>query len=439
MRHIDSLIFAGWVIPGEPEDRILEKHALAIHEGKIVTILPIEEAVREFSARVTHRLPQHALIPGLINTHTHAAMTLLRGYGSDLPMMEWLHEHIWPAEQAWMSDSFVADGTRLAVAEMLTAGITCFNDMYFFPETTASVVEELGIRACIGLIVVDFPTIWAKNPGEYLGKAEGLYKHYRQHSLIRTALAPHAPYSVSDDPLKSIAALSESWDIPIHMHLHETADEVVQSQKQYQLRPIERLENLGLLSERFLAVHATQLNDNDIEYLQLHQCHVVHCPESNLKLASGFCPVPRLLENGINVALGTDGAASNDDLDILGEMRTAALLAKGISGNAAAVPAAKALHMATLGGAQALGIDDITGSLKPGKAADVVAIDMSALSTQPVYNVLSQIVYAASRHQVTDVWVAGQHLLKSRILSTMDMRELQTRILFWRQKIGDDS
>ncbi len=435
MRHIDTLIYAGWIIPAEPAGLVLEKHAIAIHDGKIIGILPSDESTSEFSARITHRLHTHALIPGLINAHTHAAMNLLRGYADDMPLMEWLHEHIWPAEQRWVDAEFVRDGTRLAIAEMLQGGVTCFNDMYFFPDIIAEVAEQAGIRASVGLIVLDFPTVWAKNADEYLQKAAQVHEKYQQHSLITTPLAPHAPYSVSDEPLRKVMQFSEQHKLPIHIHVHETADEVQQAIAQHGERPLERLNKLGLLSERLMAVHATQLSDNDIELLHSHRAHVIHCPESNLKLASGFCPVQRLLDNGINVALGTDGAASNDDLDILGEMRTAALLGKGVAQDARAVSAATALSMATINGAKALGIDHLTGSLIPGKAADIAAIDMRSLSTQPVYHALSQIVYAASREQVTDVWVAGDHLLKSRSLKSIDIHELQAKIHHWHEQI----
>ncbi len=436
MRHIDTLIYAGWVIPADPEGLVLEHHAVAIHEGKIIAILPSDVATAEFSAHLTHRLMSHALIPGLINSHTHAAMNLLRGYADDMPLMQWLHEYIWPAEQRWVDAEFVRDGTRLAIAEMLQSGVTCFNDMYFFPDVIAEVVDEIGIRAGVGLILVDFPTVWAKNADEYLLKAESVYQNYQRHARMKMVLAPHAPYSVSDEPLRKLARFAEDHQLPVHMHVQETADEVRQALERTGERPLARLEKLGLLSNRFMAVHATQLTDLDIEYLLSYGAHVIHCPESNLKLASGFCPVQHLMDTGINVALGTDGAASNDDLDMLGEMHTAALLAKGVAQNAAAVPAARALTMATLNGAKALGLDEIIGSLTPGKAADITAIDMRSLSTQPIYNVLSQIVYAVGREQVTDVWVAGEHLLKASTLKSIDIHELNAKIHQWHGKIA---
>jgi len=436
MRHVDTLIFAGWVIPVEPEGTVLDQHAIAIQDGQIVGILPADEAVSQFSARITHRLYNHALIPGFINTHTHAAMTLLRGFASDLPLMEWLQNHIWPAEQKWVGAEFVADGTSLAVAEMLLAGVTCFNDMYFFPDITAEVAAAAGMRSCVGLIIVDFPTIWADSPAAYFQKADEIYQRFQGHSLIRTAFAPHAPYSVCEASLKEVVKRAEIYQIPIHIHLHETAAEIHQFKEQYQTRPLTFLDNIGMVSEKLLAVHATQLNDPDMACLQHRGAHVIHCPESNLKLASGFCPVAELLNLDINVALGTDGAASNDDLDMLGEMHTAALLAKGVSGNASAVPAARALTMATLNGAKALGIQDITGSLTVGKAADIVAVEMQTFATQPLYNLLSQLVYASTRDQITDVWVDGRHVVKSKTLTSLDVHELQAKINYWTANIA---
>ncbi|HIE02033.1 MAG TPA: TRZ/ATZ family hydrolase [Thiotrichaceae bacterium] len=435
MQHLDTLIYAGWIIPVEPENVVYEQHALAIQDGKIVAVLPSSEAVRYFSARITYRLTTHLLIPGLINTHTHAAMTLLRGFADDLPLNEWLNERIWPAEQAHVDREFVADGTKLAIAEMLRGGVTCFNDMYFFPDVVGEIVDKVGLRATLGMILVDFPTIWAKDANEYLKKGRQVYETYRDHPLIQTALSPHAPYSVSDASLISAKAIADELELPIHIHVHETAGEVEEAIEKQGERPLMRLDKLGLLSPKLMAVHATQLKNEEINLLAEKGVHVIHCPESNLKLASGICPVPKLLKAGINVALGTDGAASNDDLDILGEMRTAALLAKGFSKDARSIPAATALRMATLNGAKALGIDHITGSFVPGKSADVVAIDLVDIETQPIYNPLSQLIYAAGRDKVTDVWVAGKHLLKSRTLTSLDIHDIKAKTYLWRDKI----
>ncbi|MDD5273009.1 MAG: TRZ/ATZ family hydrolase, partial [Methylovulum sp.] len=412
--HVDTLIHARWIIPVEPASVTLEHHSLVIHQGRIIDLLPTADAQARYQATATEHLSDHALLPGFVNSHTHAAMTLLRGRADDLPLMDWLQNHVWPLEGRWVSEEFVRDVTDLAIAEMLAGGTTCFNDMYFFPDISAQQAIHHGIRASIGLVVFDFPTVWADNSAMYLSKAVALHEQLQGQALITTTFAPHAPYTVSDGPLLQVLALAGERGRPIHIHVHETKHEVEQAQADSGKRPLQRLHELGLLNPSLLAVHATQLNEAEIQLLAETGAHIVHCPESNLKLASGFCPVARCLAAGINVALGTDGAASNNDLDMLGEMRTAALLAKAVADDASAVPAMTALQMATINGAKALGLDKEIGSLTVGKAADVIAIDLSHLETQPVYCPISQIVYAASRHQVTDVWVAGRQLLRQR-------------------------
>lgn len=436
MEKIDTLLLARWVIPVEPEGVVHEQHAVAIRDGRIIELLPMAAAQQKYQADVTLNLENHALLPGLINAHTHAAMSLFRGLADDLPLMEWLNNHIWPAEATWISPEFVRDGSRLAIAEMLRGGTTCFNDMYFFPDETARVAAEAHIRATVGMILIDFPTIWASNADEYIHKGLQLHDEYRNHPLVRTAFAPHAPYTVSNAPLERVMVLAEELDVPIHIHLHETADEITTSLEHHQLRPLARLEQLGLLSPRLLAVHLTQITDGEIAALARAGSHVVHCPESNLKLASGFCPVAKLLKAGINVAIGTDGAASNNDLDMFGEMRTAALIAKAVAQDASAVPAATALSMATINGARALGIDAEVGSLLAGKAADIIAVDLGQLESQPIYNPISQLVYATGRDRVCDVWVGGKHVVKNGTLTTLDGPAIQRRAREWGMKIN---
>ena len=436
MRDIDTLIHARWVIPVEPDDRVLARHAVAVHKGRILDLLPSDEAIRRYRPGHSYRLDRHALIPGMVNAHTHAAMALFRGLADDLPLMTWLNDHIWPAESQWVGEEFVADSTRLALAEMIRGGTTCFNDMYFFPDITARITTQAGMRAMIGLIVLDFPTIWGQGPDEYLSKATELHDTYSPHPLIRTAFAPHAPYTVSDAPLKRIRTLADELDIPIHMHVHETAHEIRQSLAQHGARPIARLDALGLVSPSLLAVHMTQLEADEVTRFAEAGAHVAHCPESNLKLASGFCPVARLLDAGVNVCLGTDGAASNNDLDLIGEMRTAALLAKGVTGDAGKVPAYQALRMATINGARALGLAGETGSIELGKVADLVAIDLLQPATMPVYSPISQLVYAAGRDQVTDVWVNGQQLLREGQLTTLDQEAISIQTAAWQKRIA---
>jgi 5-methylthioadenosine/S-adenosylhomocysteine deaminase len=433
---VDTLIHARWIIPVEPESVTYEHHTLVIDSGKIIDLLPTDLAKQKYQGTTTENLENHALLPGLINSHTHAAMTLMRGIADDLPLMDWLQNHIWPLEQKWMSEAFVKDGTDLAIAEMILGGTTCFNDMYFFPEITAGQAIHHGIRAKVGLIVIDFPSVWAENSDEYIEKGLALHEQLRLSDLCSTAFAPHAPYTVSDGPLQKIRTLADELELPIHIHVHETLHEVEQAQAQTGQRPLQRLQELGLLNPSLIAVHMTQLTDEEISLFAESGAHIVHCPESNLKLASGFCPVSRSLAAGINVALGTDGAASNNDLDMFGEMRTAALLGKAVAGDASAIPAMTALRMATINGAKALGLDACCGSLSVGKSADVIAIDLSNLETQPLYCPVSQIVYAASRQQVTDVWIAGKRLLKQRQLTTIHLEDLKARISAWQHRLS---
>jgi 5-methylthioadenosine/S-adenosylhomocysteine deaminase len=433
---VDTLIHARWIIPVVPQNTVLEQHALAIHHGRIKAILPSEQAKTQFDAKSVIELVDHALIPGLINAHTHAAMNLFKGLADDLPLMDWLNKHIWPAEQKWVGEEFVADGTRLAIAEMIRGGTTCFNDMYFFPDITAQVSAAAGMRASIGMIVIDFPSSWAEDTNAYFNKGLALHDEYRDHPLISTSLAPHAPYSVSDEPLNRVQMLSNELDIPVHMHVHETRDEISMGVEKYGKRPIARLNELNMLSPALNAVHMTQLEDDEITLIAENGVSVVHCPQSNLKLASGFCPVNKLAKAGINIALGTDSSASNNNLDMFEEMQLAAMLSKAVADDASAIPAQQVLEMATINGARALGIEQETGSLEIGKAADIAAIDLSTVNTQPVYNPVSQIVYAAHSEQVTDVWIAGKRVLKQGQLSTLDPVQLIEKAGYWKERIS---
>lgn len=433
---IDTIIHATWILPVEPQNTLHTDYSIAIHEGRIHDLLPKQEILKKYTPDVEINLDNQVLIPGLINSHTHSPMSLMRGLADDLPLMDWLNNHIWPTEQKHVSAEFVFDGSLLACAEMIRSGTTCFNDMYFFPDETARAVEHAGMRAKLGLILIDFPSAWAKDADEYLSKGIELHDQLHNNSLISTAFAPHAPYTVSDDPLKRIATYAEELDIPIHIHLHETADEVEQAVSQTGKRPIERLNELGLLSPRLLAVHMTQLTDDEISLVAETGTQVLHCPESNLKLASGFCPVFKLQQAGINVALATDSAASNNDLDMLAEMRTVALLAKTVANNASALPAEEVLRMATINAAKALGLESEIGSLEVGKSADIVAIDLGGIENQPVYNPVSQLIYSAGRENVSNVWVAGNHLLKDRELTTLDEKAILEKAAYWQEKIS---
>ncbi|WP_245675790.1 TRZ/ATZ family hydrolase [Halofilum ochraceum] len=432
----DTLLLPSWVVTVDEADRVLPGHAVAVRDGIIAAILPGEEAQRRWPDAETVDLTGHALMPGMVNAHTHAAMSLLRGLADDLPLMQWLQEHIWPAEGRWVDESFVHDGSGLAFAEMLRGGTTCLNDMYFFPEVTARLAEEIGMRAVVGMIVLDFPTQYADGPDQYFEKGLALHDRYRSNAMIHTAFAPHAPYTVSDEPLERVRMYADELDVPIQMHVQETRGECDRAMADHGERPLARLERLGLLSPGFAAVHMTVAEDDEIEAFARTGASVIHCPESNLKLASGFAPVQRLQKAGINVALGTDGAASNNDLDMFGEMRTAALIAKAVAEDAEAVPADVALRMATINGARAIGLGEVTGSIEEGKAADLVAVDLTPLETRPIYDVVSQLVYATGRHQVSDVWIAGRPQVRNGQLVTLDPDDLANRTAAWQERIG---
>lgn len=432
---LDLLLLPTWLVPIEPAGIVLRDHALGVRAGRIVLIAPRSETA-QYIARETLDLTGMLLAPGLVNAHGHAAMTLFRGLADDLPLTTWLREHIWPAENRWVDEAFVQAGSELAIAEQLQSGITCFSDMYFFPEVVSQLVHKHGIRAQITIPVMDFPIPGARDADEALRKGVALFDDLKHHPRLSIAFGPHAPYSVADDKLESIRTLVAEMDIGIHMHVHETAHEVEEALSTYGERPLARLARLQLLGPRFQAVHMTQVNDEDISLLVEHNCSVIHCPESNLKLASGFCPVERLWEAGVNVAIGTDGAASNNDLDLLGETRTAALLAKAVAGSATALSAHRALRMATLNGARALGLEDQTGSLEVGKLADMVAFDLSRLAQQPIYDPVSQLIYSSGRDCVRHVWVGGKQLLNDRRLSRMDEERLVATAREWGDKIG---
>ncbi|MDH4174370.1 MAG: TRZ/ATZ family hydrolase, partial [Betaproteobacteria bacterium] len=398
-------------------------------------LLPSAQAAARYADYARIDLPGHALIPGLVNAHTHAAMALMRGIADDLPLMRWLQEHVWPVETKHVSADFVKDGTLLACAEMLRGGVTCMNDMYFFPEAALEAALQAGMRAALGIIVVEFPSAYAPDPQSYLAQGLALRDRWREHPLASFCLAPHAPYTVSDATFRRVAQLAAELDLPVHVHLHETASEVERSVAEHGVRPLARLDSLGLLGPNLIAVHAVHLTPAEVALLARHRASVAHCPSSNLKLASGMAPVAQLLEAGVNVALGTDGAASNNRLDLFEEMRLAALLAKAAAGNAEALPAHEALRAATLGGAIALGAEARIGSIVPGKAADLVAVGLDDLSLQPVYDVVSHLVYACGREHVTDVWVGGERVLRERQLTRIDVSDLQGRAALWQTNI----
>ena len=433
---VDLLICARWLIPIEPHGTVLEDHAVAVNGGAIVEVSQQADAQSKYAPRDRVDLPQHALIPGLVNAHTHSPMTLMRGLADDMPLMSWLREHIWPVEGAVMGSEFVRDGSELAIAEMLRGGTTTCNENYFFPSAFAQACRDFGFRARVGLPIIEYPSAWAAEIDEYFDRALAVHDELKGDPLLGCTFAPHAPYTVSDSSFERIRTLSDQLDLPVHLHLHETAQEVEDAKRDLGARPFARMQGLGLINDRLIAVHMTQLTDAEVAACAEAGVSVAHCPESNLKLASGFCPAVKLRRAGVNVAIGTDGCASNNDLDMLGELRTAALLAKGVANDAAAFDAAYALRAATLNGARALGFGDIIGSIEAGKQADLTALRLDIPETQPVYHPISQLVYAASRRQVSDVWIAGQRKISNGELIDVDIDALLATTARWRERIA---
>jgi len=438
MQPCDTLISAGWCIPVEPHELVLTDHAVAITDGRIVDLLPAGEARQAYEPGVHLERPDHVLIPGLVNAHTHAAMTLLRGLADDLPLERWLKEAVWPVEARWAGPEMVRDGTRLAVAEMLLSGCTCFSDQYFFPEIVAETAVNMNMRAMVGTPVIEFETAWAEDAAQCLSKGTDLvHDPYADHPLVSTCFVPHSMSTVSDETFADLRVLADQLDKRVQIHLHESAGEIADAIATTGKRPLERLTDMGLVNSSLMAVHAVHVSAEEISHFADAGVVVAHCPRSNLKLADGIAPVQEMLDAGITVGLGTDGAASNNVLEMPGEMRTAALLAKARAEDAAALPAAAALRMATLEGAKTLGLDESIGSIETGKWADLTCIDMLHLNSQPVYDPISQVVYTVQPHQVSDVWVAGRHQVDGGRLSQIDQDDILRRTAEWRQRIGD--
>ncbi|ARM84740.1 TRZ/ATZ family hydrolase [Marinobacter salarius] len=433
----DIRINARWLIPIEPADVVLEHQAVLVQGDRIAAIVSQDEADARFRAKEVIDLPSHVLLPGLINMHGHAAMSLFRGLADDLPLMTWLNDHIWPAEGAFVSEAFIADGTQLAMAEMLRTGTTTFSDMYFFPEIVAQLAHDAGMRAQICFPLLDFPTPWGSGPDEYLSKGEAFIKQWQDNAFIMPAIGPHAPYTVSDEPLRKAVALSEATGAPIQIHLHETAFEVADAMEKSGKRPTARLAELKVLGTNTQCVHMTQIDESDIALLQATGAHVIHCPESNLKLASGLSPVQTFRKAGVNVAIGTDGAASNNDLDLFGELNTAAMLAKVVADDASALSAHEALAMATIQGARALGRDHELGSLAAGKLADIIAVDLGDPFLQPVYDPASHLVYSNHGRQVSHSWINGVPQVQEGKLTRIDVPDLMLRVQGWADRIRE--
>ncbi len=433
--EVDLVINSKWTIPIVPQRQVLEEHAIVVKDKRIIDLCPSKQVSEQYSAAQTTNLPHHVVMPGLVNAHGHAPMVLLRGTADDIPLKEWLEDKIWPLEGKLVDREFVFDGANLAIAEMIRSGTTCFADMYFFPDEVARAALSAHIRVQLASPVLDFPTVWAQDAEEYILKATQLHDDFRENELISTAFGPHAPYTVSDGPLQKLAVLAEELDVPIHMHVHETASEIEEALQNDGRRPLQRLLDLGLITPRLNCIHATQLLPEEIQTLAQYGASVLHCPESNMKLASGFCQVAELINANLNVGLGTDGGASNNDLDMFSETRSAALMAKTVSNDASAVPAHQALEMATINGAKALGLDADLGSLEVGKLADITAVDFAQLNSLPVNNPLSHLVYAIQASQVSHVWCSGIQLLEDGQLKTLDAQKIAAKAADWQAKV----
>jgi 5-methylthioadenosine/S-adenosylhomocysteine deaminase len=435
MEPVDTLICARWVLPVEPDGSVLADHAVALRAGRIVGVMPTPEARATYAPAELIKRPHHALLPGLVNAHTHAAMTLLRGRAENRPLVPWLQDAIAPVERRWVDPEYVRDGTALAIAEMLRAGITCFADMQLWPEVVARTAADSHMRVSVGLVVEQAASRWASDPNEYIEKGMALRDEYRGDPLVATHFALEPTPVLDDETLVRVRRLADELEIPVALPVHESAWELSESLARHGARPIERLARLGLVSPILVAVHATQLVASDLDHLAGSGAAVVHCPESNLKLGGGVCPVAELLGRGVRVALGTDGAASNNDLDVLAEMRTAGLLAAGVSARPGVLVAGDLLRMATLEGARALGLGESTGSLLPGKWADLCCVDLRAARSWPVHDVEAALVYSCSASQVTDTWVAGRRVLADGALPYIDEDAVLERADAWRIRI----
>jgi len=416
---------------------VIEKGAIAVQDGKIVAVDTASRITQNYSASKILNGEGKVVFPGLINTHTHAAMVYFRGLADDLPLKVWLEEHIWPAEAKWLSPEFVRDAVELACLEMLKAGITAYADMYFFGDAVAESTRKIGMRAVVGSGVVDFPSATGNNADDYLTNAERFIKNWKGDDLIVPSVADHSAYACSPETLRRSKALADRHEVMLQIHLSETAWEVNEILSRYGRRPVAHLDALGLLDERLIAAHCVWLDPEEIEMLAKAKTNVSHCIESNLKLASGIAPVVKMLLAGVNVSFGTDGAASNNDLSILSEMSTAAKVHKALSGDPTALNAKQAMLMATRPGAVALGLGSHCGSLEAGKAADIVLADLNKPHLLPLYDIYSHIVYSMNASDIDTVLVNGKIVLEGRKLMTADEAEIVAKAVQWGKKIQE--
>ena len=440
-QYVLTMDEAASALGDETEDgpMLIEDGAVAVRGDKIIDVGPAAEIEKKYEADavIGGSGQLKALLPGFVNTHTHAPMVYLRGIADDLPLREWLEKHIWPIESKWLGPGFVSDATELACLEMLKGGITTYSDMYYYGNHAAPAAKKIGMRAVIGAGILDFPTIAAKNREEYFEQAEELVAGFLNDELITPSIAPHALYTCGPEGQKRAAQMAEKYDIPVQLHLSETKWETEEIEKLYGQRPVKFLDSLGALSHRVIAAHCIWLDGEEIEIMAKRHTGVSHCVESNLKLVSGFSPVARMINAGVKVTFGTDGAASNNDLNLFGEMGTASKLHKTLSGDPAALDARTTVKMATIWGAEALGLGGKTGSIRKGKAADLIMLDLDKPHLTPVYNIFSHIVYAARPSDVETVMVNGRLVVKDGELVTADEKEVLQKARIWGKKIKE--
>ncbi len=436
---VTQLLEPDWLLPIVPAGVVHEAFSVAIDAGRITAIGPRDTLRHTYPAAARTPLPGHVLMPGLVNGHGHFAMTLLRGLAEDLPLKAWLEQRIWPLESRWVDAQFVADGSALAIIEMLRAGTTTACDMYFFPEQVAAIARQVQFRVQLAFPIVGAPTPWATDASDAIRRGLELHDGCRDDDLVRIAFGPHSTYALSTAELERVCMFADELDAPVHIHLHENAQEVADSRRLHGATPVARLDAIGLLTPRLQAAHMTVVDDADLERMTSRGASVIHCPQSNLKLGNGLCPLTRLLEAGVRVGIGTDGAASGNDLDLFDELHTAALLAKGITADPTALPAHAALELATLGGARALGLDHLIGSIEVGKCADLIALDLTGAGAVPINRIEAALVYGGSAHFVTHVWVNGRCIMNDRVLTTIDERAALERAAHWGRRINAEN
>jgi 5-methylthioadenosine/S-adenosylhomocysteine deaminase len=435
MIEADLIIRAGHILKMDAALAVIEDGAVAVADGKVLAVGSAQDILKRYSSGNVLGGPDTVAFPGLVNTHTHSPMVFFRGLADDIFLREWLEKHIWPAEKKWLSPQFVTDAVELACLEMLKAGITAFNDMYFYGNEIAAASRKMGMRAFVGAGIVDFATGTGAGAEDYFANAEALIRSWKGDELITPCIAPHSIYACGPDTLKKTKEISERFGVPIHIHLSETQWEVGQVKTLYNKRPVEYLDSIGFLDKTVLAAHCVWVDDREIRILGKKKVNVSHCMESNLKLASGFAPVTTMLAEGIKVTFGTDGAASNNDLNLLSEMSTTAKVHKALTSNPTVLDTRTVLLMATRWGAEALDLGRTVGSIEEGKDADIVIADLKKPHLTPMYDVYSHIVYSMNSADIDTVIIKGRVVVRNGDLTTADESEIMGKAVEWGKRI----